>query len=362
MKVLNIVEKAGSEISDPYADIVLKALEYNKDDEVPLYDHQYKALYALAELKDVLLIFPCGSGKSRVMSNGPTVVKLGFQLSQTQGCTVDVLPSGHNPLCIISCPLSSIMEDKILNEPKSKMLSMHGNLNKAGDEADDTLDESVLFLYGHPEGFTTMLGKELLESNEERIYLYVTDEIGSNIWGPGFRKLMSTVPGSLRVFSPSAPMLCLSATVGLLEQEKVLRDLGMSNRKYVIIDSNPIRNHWLVAKLKRPSNQTGFQDKGGLEEMLLGLYVDEFVSDPLGCRKAVIFCKHEEDLIKVYSMIEEKLGSVYKDMKSRRWVQYHSSLGRKTLSWIHQRLEASSGHQEIRLIISTCREFVQTKM
>ena len=45
---------------------------------------------------------------------------------------------------------------------------MHGNLNKAGDEADDTLGESVLFLYGHPEAFTTMLGKELLESNEEK--------------------------------------------------------------------------------------------------------------------------------------------------------------------------------------------------
>lgn len=372
LKVLNLIEKAGTEIgsleesssfqsisfsdlkilakSDQYAAIVLQALELNRDTELPLYDHQFKALCALAELKDVLLIFPCGSGKSRVMNNGPAVVKLGFAKLRNEGWLMDNLPSGDQPLCIISCPLSSIMEEKIRGQSESRMLSMFGNMS--GDEAGHTLDDSVSFLYGHPEGFTTMLGKEVLESNEGRIYLYVADEVGFNIWGPDFRKLMTSVPGSLRVFSPSAPMLCLSATVGISEQEKVIGDLGMSNRKHMVIDSNPIRDHWLISKLKRPSNQTGFKDEGGLEEMLLNLYVGEFVADPTGCRKAVIFCKHEEDMIQVYSMIEEKLGSVYRDLKLRPWVQYHSSLGSRTLSWIHQRFDAAD-HHGIRLIISS---------
>ena len=77
--------------------------------------------------------------------------------------------------------------------------------------------------------------------------------------------------------------LCLSATDGISDQEKVIEDLGMLNRNYVVIDSNPIRDYWLVAKLKRPSNQTAFKDDGGLEEMLLNLYVEEFVADPTKC-------------------------------------------------------------------------------
>ena len=127
LKVLNLIEKAGTEIgsleesssfksisfsdlkilakSDQYAAIVLQALELNRDTELPLYDHQFKALCALAELKDVLLIFPCGSGKSRVMNNGPAVVKLGFAKLRNEGWLMDNLPSGDQPLCIISCPL-----------------------------------------------------------------------------------------------------------------------------------------------------------------------------------------------------------------------------------------------------------------
>ena len=44
--------------SDPYSNVVKKALEVNKDLEMSLYQHQYDALYALAEGKDVLLISP----------------------------------------------------------------------------------------------------------------------------------------------------------------------------------------------------------------------------------------------------------------------------------------------------------------
>ena len=39
-------------------------------------------------------------------------------------------------------------------------------------------------------------------------------------------------------------------------------------------------------------------------------------------------------------------------MKTRSWVQYHSSLGNNTLKWIHQRMEAADG-KEVRLFIAT---------
>ena len=66
--------------SDRFAKVVLKALEANGDNECDLYLHQYRALYALAEGKDVLLISPCGSGKTRVLNNAPVVAKLGYEL------------------------------------------------------------------------------------------------------------------------------------------------------------------------------------------------------------------------------------------------------------------------------------------
>ena len=51
--------------SDEFAMIIKTVLELNDDCEMSLYLHQYQALHALAEGKDVLLISPCGSGKTR---------------------------------------------------------------------------------------------------------------------------------------------------------------------------------------------------------------------------------------------------------------------------------------------------------
>ena len=50
-------------VTDKYSAAVKETLELNCDCEFPLYIHQYQALYALAEGKDVLLITPCGSGQ-----------------------------------------------------------------------------------------------------------------------------------------------------------------------------------------------------------------------------------------------------------------------------------------------------------
>ena len=59
--------------NDEYAGVVKKALEVNSDSDIALYLHQFKALLAIAQGKDVLLTSPCGSGKTRVLENAPMV-------------------------------------------------------------------------------------------------------------------------------------------------------------------------------------------------------------------------------------------------------------------------------------------------
>ena len=205
-----------------------------------------------------------GSGKTRVLENAPLVSKLGFKI-RSNGATSD-LPCPDNPLAIVCCPLSAIIEDKIRDQSNSGMLSMYGGCKsslqssgvKMSTSEDLFLSDKLAFIYGHPESFTTELGKTVLESNESRICIYATDEVGFNIWGEHFRILMSSVPGAIRVFSSSAPMLCMSATVGKMEQKKILDDLGMSNRTHQVIESNPIKDHLFISKLKRPSNKKCF--------------------------------------------------------------------------------------------------------
>ena len=165
---------------------------------------------------------------------------------------------------------------------------------------------------------------------------------------------MTNTPGSIRVFSEvSAPMLCVSATVGKTEQQKVLEDMGMNNRKFTILDTNPVLPNIFIFKLLRPSNQKTFTETGGLKDILHDLYLKEFISDPDKSRKAIIFCKSEEDLIKVYEHLEQEVGEKYDDLKTRPWIQYHGSCGENTLRWIHHRIKSSEEDLEIKLYIST---------
>ena len=339
--------------SDRFAKVVLKALEANGDNECDLYLHQYRALYALAEGKDVLLISPCGSGKTRVLNNAPVVAKLGYELCSE-------VESEVNPLGIVCCPLTSIMEDKLKDTQNAGMISMYGrgtlsekNKEDLSNAENEFLSDKLSYIYGHPESFATEIGRKILESNEDRIYVFVCDEVGYNVWGPDFRILMSSVPGSIRVFSSSnAPMLCMSATIGKADQVKVKEDLGMVHRKCEVIDFNPVMPNIFLAKLRRPSNQKGFYEPSGLKDILCSLFLNEFISDPLNSRKAIIFCKNELDLIQVYEFLEHEIGKQFTNMKSRPWVQYHGSTGERTLSWIHHRLKCDDD-LEVKLLIST---------
>ena len=350
-ETISIDELKVKAVSDDIDAIVLKSLQLNKDDKLPLYIHQYNALRAIAEGKDVLLISPCGSGKTRVMVNGLTASYLGLQMRNGENS----LELTAQPLSIICCPLTSIIEGKMQERLGCGMLTMQGKLRMGLDkktESECSLPSSIDYLYGHAESFATSLGKEILESNEHRIFLFVADEVGFNIWGPEFRVLTSKVPGSIRVFSPLAPMLCISATIGKEEQLKTLNDFGMFNRDHLVIDYNPIKDFQLLMKYRRPSNQTAFNENGGLGDLLQELYLNEFIEAPEDCSRAIFFCKNEEDIVHIYQYIESKIGDRYQNYKTRPWIQYHSSLGEQTLTWVQKRMEVTKG-EDLKLIIST---------
>ena len=108
------------------------------------------------------------------------------------------LPSPKTPLGIFCCPLSAIIEDKIRDQERSGMLSMYGGCKTRSDgEAkvalskceSDFLSDKITLIYGHPESFATEMGGNILETNEFRICLYTTDEVGFFNMGPRLQTL-----------------------------------------------------------------------------------------------------------------------------------------------------------------------------
>ena len=83
--VISFEELSAQASNVQYCQIVKKALEMNTDCELPLYLHQYEALYAIAKGKDLLLCSPCGSGNTQVLDNAPLVAKMGFEIRKSLG-------------------------------------------------------------------------------------------------------------------------------------------------------------------------------------------------------------------------------------------------------------------------------------
>ena len=80
--------------------------------------------------------------------------------------------------------------------------------------------------------------------------------------------------------------------------------------------------------------------------------MNEFIEAPEDCSRTIFFCKNDEDIVHIYQYIESKLGDRYQNYKTRPWIQYHSSLGEQTLSWVQKRMEVTKG-EDLKLIIST---------
>jgi superfamily II DNA helicase RecQ len=264
---------------------VLVALKLNNDAEIPLYLHQLEAMISLSQLKDTIVISPCSSGKSRIIDNAPLIIKLALS------------DKGHEiigfPLAIINTPLNAIMKEKIQKSGQSCLLTMNGKLEYSNGS--NVWDEKTSHLYAHPESLVTSQGKELLKKNQHRIMVHIVDEAHVMFdWTDQFRPLVKTVPGSNRVFAvPEAPMLALSATLRPSDLQELMKWYGMSRRPHNIIKINPVPGYVYVGLLSRPSNQTDFDAKGGLGEILDGLCLAQFKESPLKCQKVLILSQSD---------------------------------------------------------------------
>jgi len=342
--------------SDPYDQIVLKSLQISVDDECPLYIHQYRALYALAEGKDVILVSPCGSGKSRVLVNGLYASALGMK---HRGHAI----SGE-PLCIVNTPLNSIMEEKIAIDPAAGMLSMSGKAN-VGSQDDQTIsfdkpeeyffDGTVKRIYGHPRSFTSKLGQQILEANQDRIVLHACDELAQYLWGSDFRKIeLQVVPGSNRIFAAeNSPFLAMTATLRKpYEVLETKRLLGMEDRDCEVIDCNPVKLNPFYCTLLRPSNKTSFYASNGLCSMLRALYLDKFVINPMSQPTCIVFGRQEVVLGETSSFLVSRMEDAYPNNRTRPFVQYHGATDELTLSHIHKRIK-NPGATPIKLFLAT---------
>jgi len=352
MKHLNDLELS----EDPYDQIVLQSLKMNNDDSSPLYVHQYRALYALAQGKDVLLVAPCGSGKSRVLINGLSAAALGMK---SRGHIIN-----GEPLCIVNTPLNAIMEDKIAIDSTAGMLSMTGRV-KVGSEDDLEIDvdkpEESFFdgtlkrIYGHPRSFTSKLGQKILEVNQDRIVLHASDELAQYLWGSEFRKVeLQVVPGSNRIFAvENSPFLAMTATLKnpeeIIEAKKLL---GMDERDCAIIDCSPVKLNPFYSTLLRPSNKTSFYDTKGLCVLLRYLFLDAFIRDPLSQPTCLIYGREEKVLGETYAFLQSKMEKDYPKNRTRPFVQYHGATDDFTLDALHKRI-TSPGDHPIKLFLAT---------
>ena len=137
-------------------------------------EFQRVAVNALGGLKNVILCSPTGSGKMNVALLATLVLRK--RLENPKG------------VCIITQPLSSIMQEKKRNRVcEAAVLSMTGELTTSLDEDEssnlscdlhDLLDGEYPVLFGHPESFDSKLGQHILKElqTRNRIILVCIDE------------------------------------------------------------------------------------------------------------------------------------------------------------------------------------------
>jgi len=173
-----------------------------------LADFQRITVNALAQLKNVVLVSPTGSGKMNVPLL--TTLVLRARLKNPKG------------VGIITQPLTSIMNEKKENDIcPIAVLSMTGQLTatEVSDDAtlscllDDLLEGKFPVILGHPESFDTKLGQRILRELQrlDRIMLLCIDEfhIAYGHWD-NFRQIIKSNFSNLNILNKIGLLLCHS--------------------------------------------------------------------------------------------------------------------------------------------------------
>lgn len=174
----------------------------------PLRPPQAKALKALTEGEDLLLVWPTGSGKS-----------LCYQLPA-------LVESG---LTLVISPLIALMEDQVHKARQLgwPMTCIHSGISREQRETrlKQVQEGKIKLLYVTPERFRNEDFCSLLQGL--KISLFAVDEAHCiSQWGHDFRPDYSRL-GEIRAFLGSPQTVALTATATLQVQEDIRRQLGM---------------------------------------------------------------------------------------------------------------------------------------
>ena len=299
---------------------------------------QRVAINALGRLKNVVLLSPTGSGKMNVPLLATLVLRR--KLSNPKG------------VCIVTQPLTSIMNEKVKNEIcEAAVLSMSGELSTSTcmEEEDASLscklqelyDGLYPVLFGHPESFDSKLGQHILRELQrlDRLILVCIDEFhqgGQGHWDM-FRPNMMKGSAGLRLYGVrSCPTLAMTATATPREVKEVVTALGLRVSP-TILASSPIQPHIKFSMIRSPSSNyglDGYTNKNGVKnpgkmDLLERIYLQRYLKDlevGIKPKKCIIFCRGNDVLGAIYSRLMELTNFKYKDCRDCPFVMNHSSL------------------------------------
>ena len=299
-----------NEIDDCLNDIVQKlAMPYSPT------DFQRVSINALAQMKNVILVSPTGSGKMNVPLLATLVLRV--RLNNPKG------------VCILTQPLTSIMNEKKQNDVcRVAVLSMSGQLSGSLEPEDATLscllDELLngdfAVLIGHPESFNTSLGQKILRElqRRERIILVCIDEFhqaGVGQWDT-FRPTMMKNSTRLRLYGiKDCPTISMTATATEEDVKNIVSSLGLRSDP-IMLTSSPIQSHIKFSVVRRPSSNYGLDGtvnadgkmNPGLMDLLMRIYLKKYLEDLETGRqpkKCIIFSRGNNMLADIYCRLME---------------------------------------------------------
>lgn len=188
-----------------------------------LYPSQVKAIEAVAEGRDTLLLLPTGVGKS-VCYQIPALL--------------------IGKLCVVVSPLISLMQDQVLALREKGFTAQYLHYQQTSAEQTQILNQAsrgkLQFLYLSPERLTSRLWKEV--GTYLALGLIAVDEAHCiSQWGHDFRPSYLHLH-TLRQTHPRVPIIACTATATAIVKKDIHTHLHLKNN-YVEVSQLLIRKH-----------------------------------------------------------------------------------------------------------------------
>eukprot|EP00733_Pompholyxophrys_punicea_P001127 Pompholyxophrys_punicea_v1_NODE_495_length_1840_cov_5.228571.p1 type:complete len:429 gc:universal NODE_495_length_1840_cov_5.228571:472-1758(+) len=203
---------------------------------------QIRAIWAVANRKDVLVVLPTGFGKSLIFQVLPFVME--FMLRGDLSEPFKILP--QHLTCIIFSPLIALMEDQVMT--MSKIGVVAARWSAENNCLVQLIAGKPALIYVSPEAFLNTEALQILIKNCNICCLVVDEAHCIVSWGQEFRPAYHEI-GDIRALFPSVPILALTATATFAVKSEIIKYLHLFDFK--LIEEPPIlENLFLVVQKK----------------------------------------------------------------------------------------------------------------